>query len=408
MKKKFKIKFIRTDIGGSLFYSFFDNQGNLYYPPTLYLQNLLIRKQMSANTLENRASALKVYLQFLFDLSLPVFEVNDATIINYRNFLLSNVPEDPRKNINIAKRSINVYLRYIYDFHAWLQLENDQLKILGVSGCKIFSSLLVSTKNGQKDHYPACFKRVGEGSKHSIKFVPEPQDFRDLHAHLLEKNVATGSRNALMLEIIREVGLRVGSLASLSTELFPMNMLSSGRKTFLICPPIQKFGYTKQFEFPRRLIEAILHYIATDRQALIDQYGDNSRNVFLNVNNGEALKSHSISNIFIGAAKELGWVEKNQGPHCWRRFFSCETIQEEIDASIEYGLDTSIEAIGLRVAEKLGHNSVLSQEAYTRDMKRRQSESSTSQLKVELGIERDRANRLAKQLAELQHLMGKQ
>jgi hypothetical protein len=55
----------------------------------------------------------------------------------------------------------------------------------------------------------------------------------------------------------------------------------------------------------------------------------------------------------------------------------------------------------LRTAQKLGHNSIASQGAYIRDIKRRTQGSSVHKLTDELTAERDKNDRFAIDIAEL-------
>ncbi|QPK62570.1 site-specific integrase [Methylomonas sp. LL1] len=403
---KFQIRFIKREIDGKVFYSFFDNKGQVFYPPTDYLIDMADRQDAANGTVEDRACTLRVFFQYLSDKNIDYLEVDDNIIEEFRDNLLNKGNRNRHSTTNNRKISINVYLRQIYNFYKWVQGQEPRKRILGVGGHQITSSLLASKTDQQPSlNYPKCFQRVGENSKHTVNFVPSDDQYNEMFDFFLQARPNVASRNTLMLMTFRKSGLRVGSVASLTVDQFNEAEINKCVDVFLVRPKVQKFGYSKEFEIPLTLAIQILNYIKTDRQEIVNKFQAKSSNVFLSTTKGTALKSNHISNLFYSAAIQLGWDKKGVGLHCLRRLFACETIDDDIDCSIELGLDTSIEAVGLRTAQKLGHNSILSQQAYIRHNKRRRQGSATHRLNEELQAEKDKNTRLSIENAELRRML---
>ena len=403
---KYTIKFHKTEILDKNYYTFFDAKGGLLYPPGNYLMYMMDTRQSSLNTVINRASTMRVFFQYLSDNDIDYLDVDDAILEKYRDKSFVTSKAGSNTQLNKLQRSINVYLRQIYDFYKWVQEQEPRKNILGIDGCQIYSTL-INNQYEKKNHFPKCYSSVGEHSKHTVNFVPSHEDYTDLFSYFLQQRPDAGARNTLILRIFRDMGLRVGSLASLTIQQFDESKIRKHGVIIEICPAVQKGGYSKKFEVPEELFYAIVNYIKKERQQIVDKFQTSSDRLFLSSTKGIPLESNRISQIFLDAAKKIGWNDDGVGPHCWRRFFACETIENDIDSSIELGLDTSIEGIGLRTAQKLGHNSILSQEAYIRSLKRAGQETATSRLANELKFERDKNDSQAIEIAELRRMLEK-
>ena len=402
----FKIKFIRRIIEKKHYFSFFDVKGKLFYPPTDYLIKMVDTLQSSNSTVDDRATTLRVFFQFLSDNSIDYLDVDDEVLENFREHVCAAKRSNTQRNVNTRKRSINVYLRRIYDFYAWVQEENPQRRILGMGGHHISSALLENNrKNRGEDNYPKCYQNVGEGSKHSVGFVPEHEDYTELFDYFLSKRTSVGKRNTLILQVFNQTGLRVGSLSSLTIDQFNEVDINNADNYLYIIPAVQKFGYSKSYEIPIDLAEQILKYIKNERQTIVDKYSSSSNRVFLSTTTGVALKSSYISNVFNSAAKSIGWNNKGVGPHCWRRRFACDEVTKDLDSSIELGFDTSLEAVGLRLAERLGQNNINSSGAYVRYLNRKNKATAVSILSDELKIERDKVDCMSIEIAELRKML---
>ena len=403
---KFKIKYICRVIEDKHYFSFFDVKGKLFYPPTDYLIHMVDTLQSSNGTVDNRASTLRVFFQYLSDNNIDYLDVDDEILENYRDHVCSAKRSNAQSNINVRKRSVNAYLRRVYDFYAWVQEEHPQRRILGMGGHHISSTLLERTqKNSGENNYPKCYQNVGESSKHSVGFVPEHEDYTELFDYFLSKRTDVAKRNTLILQIFNQTGLRVGSLSSLTIDQFNEIEINNADKHINIIPAVQKFGYSKSYEIPIILAEQVLDYIKRERQVIVDKYSTPSNRVFLSTTSGNALESTYISNEFNSAAKAIGWNKKGVGPHCWRRRFACDEVTKDLDSSIELGFDTSLEAVGLRLAERLGQNNIESSGAYVRYLNRKNKATAVSILSDDLQIERDKVDAQALEIAELRKML---
>jgi len=74
--------------------------------------------QSSNGTVDNRASTLRVFFQYLSDNNIDYLDVDDEILENYRDHVCSAKRSNAQSNINVRKRSVNAYLRRVYDFYA--------------------------------------------------------------------------------------------------------------------------------------------------------------------------------------------------------------------------------------------------------------------------------------------------
>ena len=283
-------------------------------------------------------------------------------------------------------RSVNLELRNLYIFFAWLQKDvhyGQCRSLIGAHGYPITSSLLLdrsglkrSRRLGHATRYPLCFRNAGEASKHRVAFVPSNKHRSELASYFYSMlDEPTARRNCLIFELAWNVGWRRGSIMSLTVEDF--EQATNDMEELWVRPREQKFGYSNSFSVPQRTAVQVLEFIGTTRHSFVKDGVEHGSALFLSKKTGKPLSPHSASAIFCRAARALGWP-RGSGLHSWRRGYTNEFIAREIDARLELGLDTGGDSIALSLAAALGHANVTSQVAYIRDSQRRVSSSRAS------------------------------
>lgn len=365
------MKLFKIPSGKSIYWALYNEEGEYQPDVAAYLIYCVDDLALNEATVLGRAYALKSWACYLNSNEVNLIKANNDTIKSYRDYLIEN----PRKNwsydLKSRQRSINQYLRTIYDFYRWVQLNNSSAYILGPSNFfNIYSTLsLNSRKTSDADKYPLLFQRTSSRSKHRTTYTPDYQTFLSLYRYFISSHsTAVAERNCLILKIAFESGFRVGSTASLTIDDFDKTKLRDDVDYYTVKPSVQKFGRTNSFDISINLAMSIFEYIDGPRNELSRDLRNKSNHLFLNTITGSNLLSKSISSEFSKAAKQIG-LPYRAGIHCWRGLYTENLIDYEIDARRELGFDSSIESIGMVVSKALGHSNPLSQQNYIRSLK---------------------------------------
>ena len=337
-------------------------------------------QSLSAKTVEGRAYSLKKWYQFLSSAQINALDADDEALIKFRDHLVKRQPVNSSGDLQARRRTINLDLRNIYAYYAWLQKQKAYCqgrRLIGTEACQITSSLSAvrtpSSFRSDRDRYPVTFRNAGERSKHRLGFVPREEHRAALTEYFYETYpLGLAKRNCLMFELAWSVGWRRGSIMSLTIDQFSQQVIFDGANStnLLVRPLAQKFGYSNLFPVERNLAIRILTYVEQERAEIVRRTKSSSSAVFLNERCGQPLTLGAVSGIFGKARLTLGWPA-GAGLHGWRRGFANAYIEREIDARIELGLDTGGESIAMSLAIALGQESLTSQAAYVRDAQRR-------------------------------------
>lgn len=404
------MKLFKSILNKSTYWSLYSEVGKYEEDISAYLIHCVDNLELNVETVRGRAYALKIWAEFVFSNQKTIITANDGLIKQYRDFLLDHKNKNSSNNVKSRQRSINQYLRIIYDFYRWVQLSELALYILGPSEIyNIYSELTVeSKKTSDYDKYPLLFRRTSLKSKHRTTFTPDYDTFLSLYRYFISShstNVA--DRNCMILKIAFEGGLRVGSTASLKISDFDEKKIRESDDYFTITPSVQKFGHTNSFDISINLAMDIVEYINGSRKKLSEQLASKSEYLFLDTVNGSNFLSKSISSDFSKASKKLG-LPYRSGVHSWRGLFTENLIDYEIDARQELGFDTSVESIGMVIAKALGHSNPTSQQNYIRSIKSKHRSSQAfkhkeevARLRQELLRELNNSESLRNEISEL-------
>lgn len=403
-----------TSHDGVTFWRLTDENLHTVYCFLNFIIDCIDVQALRPKTVEGRAYSLKKWHQFLSDAGVEIFDANDEILMKFRSHLLERVAVNHSGDAQAHRRTINLDLRNIYTYYAWLQLHDvgcQDKRLLGIDACQITSSLLVKqtikATRSDRHRYPATFRNAGERSKHRLGFVPREEHRARLTEYFYDTHsLGISARNCLIFELAWSVGWRRGSILSLLIEQFSRTSVLEGDESdpLSICPPTQKFGYSNSFPIEYGLAQRVVHYIENERDQVIRRTNSKFSEIFLNDRTGIPLTAGAVSGIFNTARHALGWPA-GAGLHGWRRGFANAYIEREVDARIELGLDTGAEAIAMSLATALGQENLASQAAYLRDAQRRIRGTATFRDKVEHARIADENAALRAEIASLRQKM---
>ncbi|SDH57623.1 Phage integrase family protein [Paraburkholderia phenazinium] len=357
-------------------------------------------------------------------------ELNDEHLVSFRDWLKEETRKKPKsKNEESAKRTTNQRLRVIYEFLTWAQ--EDALLIEGVVGPSerfpVRSSLPLLRRSthrsfrSAKERFPKLYKDVGSSSRTSDRqYWATETDFAELREYFWEHcDEDAASRNDLLMRVIDATGFRRASANSLTTYVFSdaviEKAIDEGLTHISVVPPEQKFGYNRAFPVSLNLAIAINRYINTERRQLLAKAGcsetDKSihRNrIFLSTSNatrGWPLTHGAVSKIFGKAFRAIG-RKAGAATHSFRRKFAEQRWAEEIEFRIREGLSLAYEDIAMAVADDLGHESIVSQDAYHRVLSRIRKMSVEQQLRNQAAELNDEIAQLRSENAAVRALLG--
>jgi site-specific recombinase XerD len=398
---------LRRDVAGDgcTFWHLCDKDGHTIWPFVDYIIDCVDVSELNPKTIENRAYALVKWFRFLLGQRLGMWDVTDATLKLFRNELMEKRAANCGKSLQARRRSINLDLRNVYMFYAWLQQDpgyGADRRLLGSHQCQIMSTLMLDTnpRDRNRQRYPLTFAHAGERSKHRLGFVPGESHRSALTAYFYDTFPShLALRNCLIFELAWSVGWRRGSILSLTVTDFAAAR-AQPHEDFSVTPAHQKFGYSNSFDLPGRMVVRLLDFIDKERADCVARTRSSRSEIFLNDRTGQPLTAGAVSTLFNRARHALGWPW-GAGLHAWRRGFTNAYLERDLDARIELGLDTSGESLSMSLAQALGQESLGSQAAYVRDTQRRIRGSATYRDKEEHARLADENNRLRADVASL-------
>ena len=325
------------------------------------------------------AYTLKSFAAFLSKKNLDWKSCNDDILRDFRGWLYQSTLSDIKsmRKENTAKRTTNVKIRALYRFYTWAQ--NSMHYISGVVGLgKKFpiNSILPRKETGHKVKrydkrlYPICYRKCGEGSKKRFQYSATNDDKVKLTKYFSSSSKSTYiiERNILVMELASQVGWRNGSIASLNIDDFSDDAINNaGADGVPVTPAIQKLGYEKTFLVPISLAVRINKHIKNERKIMLQHRGirqsQATKQLFLNSKNGNPVTETTFVQLFSKAFKKIGCPTRS-GIHSFRRKFAQDETDKQYATRKKEGLSLAIEDTLLPVADKLGQESLTSQQTY--------------------------------------------
>jgi len=212
----------------------------------------------------------------------------------------------------------------------------------------------------------------------------------DVAAQLMDANQEPyiRLRNALFVDIAATVGLRRGSINSLTIDQFVRRELQAvDAPTVRIRPASQKFGYENDFEFPVWLALQVCDFVEGARADLVERVHKGvsvTRNrVFLSSRAAKPMTDRAMSQVVSRAMRAIG-APKGSAVHVLRSYYANEQIELEIDHRLARGLDTGTAAISAAVSLRLGHRNPHSLFAYVARAQSRRGLSDAARMRSEI------------------------
>jgi integrase len=394
--------------------AYWSESGALVFAIIDYYLYLLDGNFLKYTAVRNEILHIKRFMEYLGSREITFAGVRDESLVEFRDSELEDVRKKANRSLSDAahKRTVNGRLRRVYHFLSWLQeVARDQTGLIGLENARVRSSLNVKQqlerrqRGFSKERYPLVFRGVGEGSKHRTSYCATEEDLDFLQAYFASSmDGGLARRNILLLDIGLLTGLRRGAVNSLKCEQFTREAIDTAADTFEVVPDQQKFGYANSFDFPIRLADRIRDYIDGPRAEMLAARNwedeDTGDRIFLSFRDGKPLADRTISQIF-GDAFAILDPKLRAAYHALRHKFGNVRIEQEVEARLELGLDTSVSSIAAALAVSMGHASPSSIEPYvSRQMSRFRGKRATSADRV---AELERENlELKREIARLQ------
>jgi len=290
--------------------------------------------------------------------------LSDPLLTEYRDHLLEEGKTRTRGTRERAiNATVNAALSAAYDWIWWLQSTRRVPQMtIGPYPCAVKSEEIQSTRYRKISwSKPLLLRNSGKSSSKRLPgFVPTDQRKGELleYFHDSTQSYFLAKRNSLMLMVADRVGLRLGSVCSLSARDFDRERLdASPFETVGVVPRKQKFSYEDSFEIPLDLAYEICSFIEGPREELIKSKQLESSQideVFLSERTGVPLKPRSVSSLFSKAMRALG-APKGAAFHAWRHKFVQDEVDREFAHRLERKLDVSDDSVKGAVSMKVGH-----------------------------------------------------
>ncbi|WP_338821173.1 tyrosine-type recombinase/integrase [Acidovorax temperans] len=304
--------------------------------------------------------------------------VTDKSLEGFRDADLKAVRSNSRSrnNEHTAKATVNARLASVYQWIWWLKTSGHlPANVAGPSGCAVTVGEGRRAANRRTTPFrvaldmPLLYSDAARRGRHKTGFVAT-RDTTDGAVEALMSRPSSEYRNlrdALIVDLATEVGLRVGSVVSLLDSDFDRAAIERTiEATMLVTPRKQKFSYQNSFDVPIWLALRVCALIEL-RNEYVESKGKKAAvtegAIFISELTCKPLTSRAVSQLVSRVLRSLG-APKGAALHAFRGLFCTEEIETEIDERSRLGLDTSTASVSAAVALKMGHRDPLSLFSY--------------------------------------------
>jgi len=341
-------------------------------------------EQAYISTINPIAYTLKSFATYLADKRFTWSNISDAELGDYKIWELKRVLEKPSaRTVETAQETVNVKLKVIYKYFWWAQEERALISgRIGWPQAPIRSRLVEYMRSPEsfsdsiealKGVYPLLYQRTGARSKYKKGHYATDEEVEALRDYYRRhSSVQIADRNILIVDIIEERGWRGGSVRSLMVNQFSDEIINDALKKnaseILVTPATQK--NSRRTSYPVRLPLAIRinHFCKTTRKQILDTLGKGEKEangiVFIGETTGQPLGKSRISRIIAEGFKSIG-APKGAGGHSIRRKYGKDCAKEVIEIRKRLGFSIDPADTVMDIAERLGHESLAAQSAYT-------------------------------------------
>lgn len=362
---------LRQDLNAILVYD--THRGMLVDNVTDFAFHQLDYCQLALSTVHGQVLNVVSFWAHCASAGIDPISATDATLRRFRDTELKLVLANPasKGDERIARGTVNQKLLCVYCWFLWLRrTKRIPEHAVGPNGTQIDCSIGVRSSGGRLSTraYPALFRVTTAGDRGLRKHLLSDQDCDDVLGAIMssEQSLYVRHRNALLLDIGLETGLRRGSINSFQVDQFERSLIEPETgATVLIRPKRQKFSRGITYELPTSMFLRICDFIDGPRtQLLVDkQVRRASRGLFLSARDCNPLEDRSITTIFSKLMRSIG-AQKGTAIHALRIRFVNVQIKLELEERLKLGLDTSAASVAAAVAIKVGHRNAKYLEPY--------------------------------------------
>lgn len=370
MRNQLQVR-LRQDLNAILVYD--THRGMLVDDVTDFAFHQLDYCQLALSTVHGQVLNVVSFWAHCASVGIDPVSASDTTLKQFRDAELKLVLANPasKGDERIARGTVNQKLLCVYGWFLWLRkTKRIADHAVGPNGTQIDCGIGVGSSGNRRSTrtYPALFRVTTAGDRGLRKHLLSDQDRDDVLDAIMtsEQSVYVRQRNALLLDIGLETGLRRGSINSFQVDQFKRSLIGPNTgATVLIRPIRQKFNRGITYELPTSILLRICDFIDGPRSQLLvgKQVTRPPQGLFLSARDCTPLEDRSITTIFSKLMRSIG-AQKGTSFHALRIRFVNVQILLELMERLALGLDTSAASVAAAVAIKVGHRNPRSLEPY--------------------------------------------
>jgi hypothetical protein len=370
MQNQLRVR-LRKDLNAVLVYD--THRGMLLDEVTDFAFHQLDYCQLAPSTVYGQVLNVVSFWAHCASVGIDPVSADDTTLKQFRDAELKLVLCNPasKGDERIARGTVNQKLLCVYCWFLWLRrTKRVPDHAVGPNGTQIDCSIGVGSSGDRPSTraYPLLFRVTTAGDRGLRKHLLSDQDRDDVLDTIMASDqcLYVRQRNALLLDIGLETGLRRGSINSFQVDQFERSLIGPDTgPTILIRPKRQKFNRGITYELPTSLFLRICDFIDGPRsQLLVDKQRTRPpRGLFLSARDCNPLEDGTITAMFSKLMRSIG-AQKGTAFHVLRIRFVNVQINLELKERLALGLDTSTASVAAAVAIKVGHRNARYLEPY--------------------------------------------
>jgi len=380
---------------------FFERRG-IIQPLSDYMIELVVRDKIPTSTVETYAFKLQKFWKWIRSEDVAWDEVDDDTLIQYRDSGLGT-KEEKRPGGNTIKAALEV----VFSFYAWAERTKrlvDHVAIYPDRQNRTFLISAIPNQQARSVHWTWPHLRSIEQSV-SRRPTPPSEQLEALHGHISTVSKLS-SRDGLVAQFYEEGALRVSELLGLRTDDIPswpeIEAALDSDSEFEIT--VNGKGARKRpVSFLPELMQRAREYIEGERDRIVQAIKERNRayrepkDLILSSRTGKRISRQALSHRLIFLMRGAG-IRNVSGHRIRARALS--NIIESADGVDDTGRPIPAEQVLLKAQEVAGHLSMASLRAYLNDLRKTSATDYKNVLKKQ-----SRLRKVGEQLVQAESLL---